>query len=154
LNEGKKDFVLDLRTYYENNKPFFQVKELYLLRNMSRGRGIGFFEAGNFYPDFILWLVTGNQQRIVFIDPKGIRNLEVVNDPKIKFYQTIKDLEARLGDPSVKLTSYIISNTSYVRVGWWDRGLSKEEFESYHVLFQAEDKKYYIKKILENDISA
>lgn len=22
---------------------------------MSKGRGVGFFEAGNFYPDFILW---------------------------------------------------------------------------------------------------
>ena len=120
---------------------------------MSRGRGIGFFEVGNFYPDFILLLVTGDQQRIVFIDPKGIRNLEGVNDPKIKFHQTIKELEARLGAPSMKLTSYIISNTPYVRVGWWDRGLSKEEFESYHVLFQTEDKKGYIKKILENAIS-
>jgi len=154
LNEGEKDFVLDLRSYYENNRPFFQDKELYLLRNMSRGRGIGFFEAGNFFPDFILWLVVGDQQRIVFVDPKGIRNLEGMEDLKIKFHQTIKEIEAGLGDPSVKLTSYIISNTPYVRVGWWDRGLSKEEFESHHVLFQAEDKKDYIKKILENAISA
>ena len=24
-------------------------------------RGIGFFEAGNFYPDFILWLLVGKK---------------------------------------------------------------------------------------------
>ena len=58
LNEGERDFVLDLREYYEQHPAFFAGRELYLLRNMSRGRGIGFFEAGNFYPDFILWLVT------------------------------------------------------------------------------------------------
>jgi len=148
LNEGERDFVKDLKDFYENHKDYFQGLELYLLRNMSRGRGIGFFEAGNFYPDFILWLVTGNQQRIVFIDPKGIRNLEGVNDPKIKFHETIKQLEARLGDPGIKLTSFIISNTPYTNVSWWERGISKDEFEAHHVLFQVEDKKDYIQKIL------
>lgn len=29
------------------------------LRNMSRGKGVGFFEAGNFHPDFIRWMVIG-----------------------------------------------------------------------------------------------
>ena len=31
-----------------------ECKELYLLRNMPKGRGIGLFEPGNFYPDFQL----------------------------------------------------------------------------------------------------
>ena len=42
-----------------NNPSFFQDREIDLLRNMSIGRGIGFFGAGNFHPDFILWLLTG-----------------------------------------------------------------------------------------------
>jgi hypothetical protein len=146
LNEGERDFVKDLKDFYEHHKEFFQGMEMYLLRNRSRGRGIGFFEAGNFYPDFILWLVIGDQQRIVFIDPKGIRNLEGMEDPKISFYKTIKQLEARLCDPSVKLTSFIISNTPYIQVAWW--GPAKDEFESHHVLFQFEDKETYVRKIL------
>jgi len=146
LNEGERGFVLDMKLFYENNKDFFEGKELYLLRNMSRCRGIGFFEAGNFYPDFILWLVIGNQQRIVFIDPKGIRNLEGMDDPKIKFHQTIKQLETRLADPNVIFTSFIISNTAYDSVAWW--APSKEDFESHNVLFQTEDKGMYIQKIL------
>lgn len=146
LNEGERDFVVDLKDFYEHNKPFFEGMEMYLLRNRSRGRGIGFFEAGNFYPDFILWLVIGDQQRIVFIDPKGIRNLEGMDDPKISFYKTIKQLEARLSDPNVQLTSFIISNTPYTQVAWW--GPSKDEFEAHHVLFQFEDKSTYIRKIL------
>ncbi|MEN6621705.1 MAG: DEAD/DEAH box helicase, partial [Smithella sp.] len=150
LNEGERDFVLDLKDFYEHHHEYFADKEMYLLRNRSRGRGIGFFEAGNFYPDFILWLVIGDQQRIVFIDPKGIRNLEGKDDPKIKFYRTIKELETRLNDPRVKLTSFIISNTPYASVAWWVP--SKEEFESHNVLFQAEDKNVYIKKILDKAI--
>ncbi len=52
LNEGERDFVCDLRTFYQTNKDFFaDGKELFLLRNQSKGRGIGFFEANNFYPD-------------------------------------------------------------------------------------------------------
>ncbi|MGC8732523.1 MAG: DEAD/DEAH box helicase family protein, partial [Halothiobacillaceae bacterium] len=52
-NEGERDFVLDLQKFCESSagKDFLEGKELYLLRNLSRGRGIGFFEAGNFYPD-------------------------------------------------------------------------------------------------------
>jgi hypothetical protein len=87
LNEGERDFVLDLRTFAEKQSQFFNGKELYLLRNQSRGRGIGFFEAGNFYPDFILWLLVDGQQYITFVDPKGLRNLQGIEDPKIGFYR-------------------------------------------------------------------
>ena len=149
LNEGERDFVLDLREYYEHHRSFFAGRELYLLRNMSRGRGIGFFEAGNFYPDFILWLVTPQGQRIAFVDPKGIRNLEGMNDPKIRFHQTIKELEAKLGDPTVALSSFIISNTPHQQVAWWGPGLSKDEFEARNVLFQVEDRATYIGRMLE-----
>ena len=93
----------------------FEGKELYLLRNMSRGKGIGFFEAGNFYPDFILWLLVGDRQYVTFIDPKGIRNLEGTNDPKIEFHNTIKGIEDRLDDPQVVLSSFIASNTHTTR---------------------------------------
>ncbi len=49
LNDGERDFVLDLQKFCYDSQDFFADKELYLLRNMTRGRGIGFFEAGNFY---------------------------------------------------------------------------------------------------------
>jgi len=42
LNEGERDFVLDLKAFYEKDHAFFEGKELYLLRNLSRGRSIGF----------------------------------------------------------------------------------------------------------------
>jgi hypothetical protein len=150
-NEGERDFVLDLQKFCESSddKEFLKGKELYLLRNLSRGRGIGFFEAGNFYPDFILWLVVNGKQYVNFIDPKGLRNLEGPDDPKIQFHQTIKELELQLNDPAVVLNSFILSSTPLYQVKWWNGGMDKEDFEARNVLFQREDHATYIKKLLE-----
>jgi hypothetical protein len=81
LNKGERNLVEDVKAFHDGAPEFFADKELYLLRNLSKGRGVGFFEAGNFHPDFILWLIVGDRQYIAFIDPKGIRNLGF-NDPK------------------------------------------------------------------------
>ena len=147
LNEGEQQFVKDLKSYYERRPEVFEDRELYLLRNMSRGKGIGFFEAGNFYPDFILWLLDGDHQYVTFIDPKGITRLRGVEDPKIEFKNTIKEIEDRLADPGVTLHSFIISNTPYDEIEYW--GMSKQDLEDRHVLFQEEDKKTYVEAMLE-----
>jgi hypothetical protein len=151
-NKGERDFVLHLKEFCESGegKAFLMVNELYLLRNLSRGRGIGFFEAGNFYPDFILWLLVGGKQYVNFIDPKGLRSLEGPEDPKIQFHQTIKDLERQLGnpgDPAVILNSFIISSTPLSQVKWWNGGMREEEFEARNVLFQ-DEQGAYIRKLL------
>lgn len=150
LNDGERDFVLDLQKYCVEEKEFFKHKELYLLRNMTRGRGIGFFEAGNFYPDFMLWLFDGKRQFINFVDPKGLRNLKGPDDPKIAFYKTIKTIEEdlRAQDGNITLNSFIISNTPMPTVAWWNIGMTKEQFEERHVLFQQDDKEVYISKLL------
>ena len=145
LNESEKTFVLDLRKYYEQKRDFFQDKELYLLRNQSRGQGIGFFDAGNFYPDFILWLIVNHHQYITFIDPKGLRNLPGESDPKIQFYLTIKGIETRLADPNITLNSFIVSKTPFDQIEWW--GSDRLELEHRHVLFQ-EDSDYIHKLFL------
>lgn len=144
LNAGEKVFVEDVQAFCNKNPSFFHNgRELYLLRNMSRGRGIGFFEAGNFYPDFLLWIVEGKTQYINFIDPKGLRNLQGKTDPKIAFHRTVKDLQRRLADPAVILNSFIVSNTPYEQVSWWSDGMTREEFKTCHVLFM--DDLNYIK---------
>jgi len=150
LNEGERDFVLDLQQFCGNNKKYFEDKELYLLRNMSRGRGMGFFEAGNFYPDFIMWLFANGKQYINFIDPKGLRNLRGLDDKKIAFYQDIKTIENRLKeqDPKITLNSFIISNTPYSEISWWKEGLTKDQCEERNIFFQRDDKSDYIEKII------
>lgn len=146
LNKGEWRFVQDMLEFAEGNPGYFTDRQVYVLRNLSRGRGVGFFEAGNFHPDFITWVVEGGKQHITFVDPKGIRNLPA-GDDKIKFCKTIKQIEARLADPNVTLSSFIVSNTpSHVMEKQW--GIKKAAMLKSHIVFQEEDKDRYIKSIL------
>lgn len=98
LNTDEMRFVDRLNKYVDDHGEILKDKSLYLLRNKSKV-GMGFFEAGNFYPDYILWIDTDKKQYISFIDPKGLIHIRP-DDPKIEFYKTIKDLEARLAPTS------------------------------------------------------
>jgi hypothetical protein len=148
LNEGERQFVKDLKAYYERNKTFFADKELYLLRNKSKA-GIGFFEAGNFYPDFIMWIIKDNKQYITFIDPKGIRNIDGGEEnPKIQFYKKIKDIELRMANSDVVLNSFIVTPTRFSEIQKsWRGNVTKEQLEGCNVLFQKDDTKYIEKLI-------
>lgn len=142
LNEGERAFVDDLKAFHHRHSGRFGDVEIYLLRNQSRGVGVGFFEAGAFYPDFILWVLSGGQQHVIFVDPKGLRNLGP-SEEKIRFHEIIKEIEARLGDPSVRLASFIVSNTPYHEMGrLWD--MDKAEMEARHILFREEDRESYV----------
>ncbi|EBU7376228.1 type III restriction endonuclease subunit R, partial [Salmonella enterica subsp. enterica serovar Give] len=75
-------FIKDLQEFIETPKGQKTIgnKSLYLLRNAdSKAKGLGFATAGNFYPDFLLWLVDdeSGKQWLSLIDPKGIRNLNL-----------------------------------------------------------------------------
>ncbi|MGH9748714.1 MAG: DEAD/DEAH box helicase family protein, partial [Candidatus Polarisedimenticolia bacterium] len=144
----ERRFVEDLKAFHDANPTFFAEKELYLLRNMSRGRGVGFFEAGNFHPDFVVWQLMADRQQVAFVDPKGIRNVGL-SDPKIGFHETVKEIELRLGNPDVVLESFIVSNTpSHVMRKQW--GIEKAEMAKRHIVFQDEDKDTYIGAMLQN----
>jgi len=148
-NQGERDFILHLKKFCLETPEFFEDKELYLLRNMSRGRGIGFFEAGNFHPDFIVWMLVGGRQFISFVDPKGLRNIKGKTDPKIEFHTTIKQLEDDLRDQdsNITLNSFIVSSTPFLEISsWWN--MTKQELEDCHVFFQQEDMGTYIYEIL------
>lgn len=139
LNPGEKRFVSDVRKFFDDNRNgMLAGKEIYLLRNESR-KGIGFFEASGFYPDFILWVNDGERQHVTFIDPKGIRNLGGLQDSKIQLYKTLKEeVEPTLHDEDITLDSYILSNTAYQDVYNWG---TRPKFAENHVLFD-EDEKY------------
>ena len=137
LNVGEQTFVTHVRKYYQEHKgDNLKGKEIYLLRNESR-KGIGFFEASNFYPDFILWVNDGTTQHVTFIDPKGIRNLRGLNDPKIQLFKQLRDeVQPTLNDPTIILDSYIVSNTDYRDVSFWG---TRPEFTDSHVVFQGDE---------------
>ena len=145
LNEGEFRFVQDLRRFCEKHDAELRSFDLHLIRNQSRGRGVGFFEARNFHPDFILWAVEGRRQRIAFIDPKGLVHLGPDHE-KVNLHRTIKETEQRLGDPNVQLDSFIVSVTRYADLGDNWTGLSRPKLADRHVLFQEDER--YIGEIL------
>ena len=136
LNIGEQTFVNRLREYYNaHQNDFFSGKELYLLRNESR-KGIGFFEANGFYPDFILWVNDGKKQRVTFIDPKGLRNLRGFDDPKIQLFNLLRtEIQPKLNDPDIILDSYILSVTNFNDYGFWNN-YDKSVALQNHIIFQ------------------
>ena len=153
LVDSEKDFINDLKNFYTSNTSFFADKELFVLRNISK-KGIGFFEAHNYYPDFILWLIYDGKQYINFIDPKGLRHIEGFEHPKIKFYKTLKEeIEPRLNDPAVILNSFIVTPTTLADLTFWEGGTTIDDFAEHNVYFQKDDKNHYISKLLHKIIA-
>lgn len=146
LNESEFQFVEDLREYLVLNEANFSKDgtEVFLLRNESRGRGMGFFEAGNFYPDFLLWQINGKKQKIAFIEPHGLQH-EGPGHKKIKFHTIIKEIERRLADPDVILNSFIVTPTRFAKLNW---GKSIDDLTDMNVLFMEDQKATYVHEIM------
>ena len=149
LNDSEFDFVKALCDYTEKHKSEFTTKgwELYLLRNLSSSKGVGFAEASNFHPDFILWIVEGEKQYITFIEPHGMRN-EKADSDKVKFCKRIKEIEKRLGDANVILNSFILSPTPYQDMLWIPLPIKNYLEDKEHILFMEDGGEVYIPKLL------
>ncbi len=120
LEESEERFVAALRDYCagKNGGPP-PGTELFLLRNLTRSKGVGFFDTAGFYPDFILWVKNEDEsQKVVFVEPHGMRNDDPPpNNEKVDLYLWLEDLsdriEARDGPRGVSLDSYIVSATPF-----------------------------------------
>ena len=145
LNDGEERFVREIRDFTSKHNERIGSKSIYLLRNQSKGNGIGFFEANNFHPDFILWVLDGKLQTIAFLDPKGIYNLTGMHDAKINLSKLIKGIEKDLGDKNIRLESFIISSTKKQTLLWGD-GITEQEFNRNNVYFTEDNE--YLEKIM------
>ena len=150
-------FVLDVMTFYNSaaGKQKLQGLSLYLLLNAdNRAKGLGFALAGNFYSDFLLWLVdrkTGTQW-LSFIDPKGIRNMDL-SDPKLGLFEEIKQIKKHLNDKLLSLSAFILSVTTFDDPLNFKGTVSKAELEELNVLFLDDSVDVYFGKLLERIIS-
>ncbi len=144
LNEGESKFVKDLSEFIASNQ---EDVTFYLLRNQSK-TGVGFFSESAFYPDFMLWILKGGKQYLSFIDPKGLRNMNPLYDPKIKLAKSIKEIQNKLGDCNLVLNSFIVSNTTFDDLNKNQiKKPSKTIYSDENVIFQ-EDRDY-IEQIME-----
>lgn len=150
LNDGERRFVEDMRAYCRSEKDgSLADKEIYLLRNSSRGKGIGFFDKRGFYPDFILWIKDGSTQRIAFIEPHGMLQADAyMHDDKARLHESLPALAKAMGERTglkhVVLDSFIVSATPYedLRVRYDDGSWDRKRFAKAHILFPDRSEEY------------
>ena len=133
LNENEKTVVEKLAELAEADDACLQGRELFLIRNLTRGHGVSFFDDHGYYPDFIVWLKKDNDQHILFLDPKGLGRFGPKERKKVRLYHEIKEIERqiRAHDPNLHLHAYVLSVTSrgeisdpdYPPEQWAERGV-------------------------------
>lgn len=138
LNKGESTFIEDVENYLNTHSI---DAEIYLLRNLTRSKGVGFYEAHSFYPDFIMWIKKEQKQTIVFIDPKGLVRMDL-DDPKLKLHKYLREeLEKEIGNSNIRLDAFVISVTPFrdlARIHGPHLAMDHLEREK-HVLFQSTD---------------
>jgi len=161
LKPSEAQFVRDLREFWEVEKnKSLSGQEVFLLRNLSKGYGIGFFEGRLFYPDFILWVLDGQSQRIVFVEPHGMVYAKAYeHDEKARLHEKLptlaREIDARSSRKDIFLDSYIVSVTPFDELhkryddGSWDRS----RFAEKHILFPERTPEYdYMKLIFVHEL--
>ena len=114
LDGNERQVVEKLAALARNGEPCLQGRELFLIRNRTRGRGVSFFDDFHYYPDFIVWLKDGDRQHVVFLDPKGLSRFGGKERRKVKLHREIAEVEKRVreADPSLRLHAYVLSVTA------------------------------------------
>ena len=135
LNGDEKRVVEGLVTLAESGHACLHGRELFLIRNLTRGRGVSFFDDFAYYPDFIVWLTEGHSQHIVFLDPKGLSRFGPDARKKVKLHVKIKEIENRVreDEPDLFLHAYVLSVTPPDQIG--DKLRTPEEWRKRGVYF-------------------
>lgn len=160
LNDGEKQFLSDLSEYWKaEHEGAMAGKELFVLRNLGRGKGIGFFEHRGFYPDFILWIKEGAKQRILFVEPHGMMLEEGhLHSEKVGLHERLREhskaafKKAKL--KNVEVDAAVVSVTPYddlIKVVRKENGdpEARDEFTAKRVFFQERREGYdYIELLM------
>ena len=135
LDRNEKRVVEALDALAKRTDPCLRGRELYLIRNRTRGRGVSFFDDYMYYPDFIVWLIGNDSQHVIFLDPKGLVRYGPKEREKVKLHVDIKLIEERIqvSDSDLHLHAYVLSVTSPNEVG--DELLGPEEWNRRGVYF-------------------
>jgi hypothetical protein len=150
LEDSEQAFVDKLREYWKSLSPGDRsARKLYLLRNLTRGSGVGFYEAEGFFPDFILWIIEERAQRVIFIEPHGMQ-YETAVSPRPRLFEDLQSYTKSIveADRSRDLSfdAWIVSKTPFVslRLNFSDDGRTPwtlDQFHDVHIVF-AEEKAY------------
>ena len=117
-------------------------------------------EGTGFYPDFILWMISGDRQRVVFVEPHGMLHAKAYEeDEKARLHERLpalaEGIAQRSGLPGkVRLDSFIVSATSYhdLRPKYGDGSWTRENFARKHILFP-DGRREYIELLLTDKLT-
>ncbi len=143
---GEFQFLNDLRLFIAKDQARLAAEgiELFLLCNENRGRGVGFFEAGNFYPDCPRRLMKDGRQHLAFVEPQGLQH-EGRGHKKIEFHHVIKGIQTRLARENVIRNGFIVTPTRFGKLNW---GKTIHELEDMNVLFTEDQRADYVASII------
>ena len=135
LNDDEARVVKGLASIPRSFPRCLNGRELFLIRNLTRGRGVSFFDDFHYYPDFILWLKNDEDQHVVFLDPKGLSRYGKREQNKVRLHTEIRNIESKVreSDPSIFLHSYVLSRTKPEDIG--EEGLLRADWEREGVYF-------------------
>ena len=152
LDKNETTVVEALSEFAERRDPCLRGRELYLIRNLTRGRGVSFFDDYTYYPDFIVWLIDDESQHLIFLDPKGLVRYGPKERRKVRLHTDIKQLEERVHvtDPDLHLHAYVLSVTPSDRIG--DELRPPEAWEQQGVYFLNDPD--CLKRVIENVLNA
>ena len=113
LDEHEKRVVEGLAGLAQRGAACLDGKELFLIRNLTRGRGVSFFDDFGYYPDFIVWLKDRRLQHVLFLDPKGLSRFGRKERHKVQLHHEIAKIENRIrrDEPDLRLRAYVLSVT-------------------------------------------
>ena len=153
LNVNEKKVVEKLKELVEHSEACLENKELYLIRNLSRGRGVSFFDDFAYYPDFIVWLKDDDCQHVMFVDPKGLGRYGIKEQKKIELHQKIYDIEkqVRNTDPGLRLNAYVLSVTPAHEIDGGTRSVSEWREDGVYFLNEPDCLKQVITNVLERE---
>lgn len=141
LEPSEQAFVAALQDYWVAERDgALRLRKLYLLRNQSRGHGLGFYENEGFFPDFILWDIGPDGHRVQFIEPHGLLMERRGSDKITGFHERLQDYVAKglsdAGHHNVSVDGWIISQTPIAELrSQWDVTWTEAEFADRHILF-------------------
>ncbi len=152
LDEHEKLTVERLAALAKGRDPCLGGRELYLIRNLSRGRGVSFFDDCGYYPDFIVWLKSPDCQHVIFLDPKGLSRFGARERRKVELHHTIKALEERIRktDPDLRLHACVLSVTPANQIDDGSRPASDWQHDGVYFLGEPD----CLKRVIEHAVGA
>ncbi len=116
LVHSEKRFINDVKKFIKKNDT--EDQKIIILRNHEK-TGLGYYlETEKYYPDFIMWIIQDDKQKIFFIDPKGLVH---VDREKIDFHNKVKEIESKIkkdfSEENIELKAYIVTETKQDDIG-------------------------------------